>query len=296
MTSIMLLQKSINYMEEHLLEEINYLDVSIILGMSSYEFHRTFSSIIGMTANSYIRSRRLSLAGMELAENDEKVIDIALKYGYDTPESFTKAFIRFHGISPKQAKQQGAKLCLFNPLSIQISMEGGKSMDYQMRVSEGATYICLKRKFKNETINEIEDNGILDFWAESNEQNLIEEIRQLRPDGKKDLYGLCSPVKEENGLFEYGIGVIVDQDTKPFDRKDLESKGFSIWKTYKQQYVVFECMGTDGDCISDTWQRFFKEFLPQTGYSSSEETDYEIYFEKGKPGVFCELWIPIESK
>lgn len=128
MAWIEMLQQAINYMEDHLMDDIYYEDVADMVFISSYEFHRTFSIMAGMTANAYIRNRRLSLAGVELMETDEKVIDVALKYGYDTPESFTKAFTRFHGVSPKHAKKQGTKLCLFNPLKIKISMEGGKSM------------------------------------------------------------------------------------------------------------------------------------------------------------------------
>ena len=126
------LQRAIEYMEEHLMEEINYEDVAESVHISSYEFHRAFSFLTGMTANTYIRNRRLSLAGKEIMESDAKITDIALKYGYDTPESFTKAFSRFHDIAPKIAREESAKLTLFNPRAIKITVEGGKSMDYRI--------------------------------------------------------------------------------------------------------------------------------------------------------------------
>lgn len=122
------MQQAITYMEEHLMEEINYEDVAKHVHTSNYEFHRAFSFLTGMTANTYIRNRRLSLAGREIVETDTKITDIALKYGYETPESFTKAFTRFHGIAPKFAREESAKLLLFNPLVIKITVEGGKSM------------------------------------------------------------------------------------------------------------------------------------------------------------------------
>ena len=106
------IQLAINYIEEHIMNEINYEDAAKSLHISCYEFHRAFSFLTGMTANAYIRSRRLSLAGREIVETDAKITDIALKYGYDTPESFTKAFTRFHGISPKTARDESAKLAL----------------------------------------------------------------------------------------------------------------------------------------------------------------------------------------
>ena len=114
------MQHAITYMEEHLMEEINYEDVARHVHTSSYEFHRAFSFLAGMTANTYLRNRRLSLAGREIMETDAKITDIALKYGYETPESFTKAFTRFHGIAPKFAREESAKLLLFNPLVIKI--------------------------------------------------------------------------------------------------------------------------------------------------------------------------------
>lgn len=99
------MQQAIIYMEEHLMEEINYEDVADHIHISNYEFHRAFSFLSGMTANAYIRNRRLSLAGREVVEINAKITDIVLKYGYETPESFTKAFTRFHGVSPKFARK-----------------------------------------------------------------------------------------------------------------------------------------------------------------------------------------------
>lgn len=290
-----MLQQAINYMEDHLLDEINYEDVAAKFYMSSYEFHRTFSIMAGMTVNTYIRNRRLSLAGAELLESDAKVIDVALKYGYDTPESFTKAFTRFHGVSPKLAKKQGTKLCLFNPLVIKISMEGGKCMDYRMEEREMQSFLCCRNAFSNESMNEEGNHQIPDFWDECHRKKLLEPLYQLRPQGKRDLYGLCSPTIKGNNTFDYGIGVILDEETHDFNQREMEQKGYHVWTVEKQLYVVFECFGETGGCIRDAWNRFYQEFLPQMGYAISDHTDYEIYYEKSKPNLFCELWIPVKK-
>ena len=118
--SLHLIQQAINYMEAHLFEDIGYLDVAKSVHMSGYNFHRTFSFVTGMSANEYIRKRRLTLAAQELQSTGLSVIDAAYKYGYESPESFSKAFSRFHGSTPKQARQKGARLHLFNPLVINI--------------------------------------------------------------------------------------------------------------------------------------------------------------------------------
>ena len=290
------MQQAITYMEEHLLEEINYEVVAKQVHTSGYEFHRAFSFLTGMTANAYIRNRRLSLAGREIVETDTKITDIALKYGYDTPESFTKAFTRFHGVAPKFAREEAAKLVLFNPLVIKIAVEGGKSMDYRIVQTKEQKFISLARSFSNEIINDEENHEIPDFCEECHHKNLVEPLRMLRTDGKKNLYGLCTPTREGEDTFQYGIGVLIDEETKDFDAEEMKSAGYCIWDVKPGTYVVFDCIGEDGDCISDTWSKFYKEFLPQMGYEAEAETDYEIYFEQGRKGLFCELWIPVKNK
>ena len=126
------IQNAINYIEEHLLEEIDYEEVARQSYSSGYHFQRVFSILCGYTVGEYIRNRRLSLAGMELQVEKAKVIDVALKYGYDSPDSFAKAFQKFHGITPSKARMDGAVLNSFSRLSLKISLEGGKMMNYKM--------------------------------------------------------------------------------------------------------------------------------------------------------------------
>lgn len=189
--SIQLIQQAICYMEEHICEDISYAGVARRAHMSSYNFHRTFSFIVGMTANEYIRKRRLTLAALELQTTDISVLDVAYKYGYESPESFSKAFSRFHGSTPKQAKQKGTKLHLFHPLVIKIILEGGNVMDYRMEHRERQEFLALVRAFPNEIINDDDDHSIPDFWTECSDKNLVEPMKSLRKEGKQDLYGLC---------------------------------------------------------------------------------------------------------
>ena len=293
--SIQLIQQAICYMEEHIYENINYTDVAKSIHMSGYNFHRTFSFIAGMTANEYIRNRRLTLAAQELQTTDISVIDVAYKYGYESPESFSKAFSRFHGSTPRQAKQKGTKLHLFNPLAIKITLEGGSIMDYRMEHKESQQFLALVRALPNEITSDDNDHSIPDFWTECYEKNLIEPMQALRPEGKRDMYGLCSPLKDSETHFDYGIGIMLDEDT---DQKELErfiKNGCSIWKTEPADYAVFKCFGSDSSCLGETWNKFFNEFAPQTGYMQTDDTDFEIYFENGESGLFCELWVPVKK-
>ena len=293
--SIQLIQQAICYMEEHIYENINYIDVADSIHMSGYNFHRMFSFITGMTANEYIRNRRLTLAAQELQATGISVIEAAYKYGYETPESFSKAFSRFHGSTPKQAKQKGTSLHLFNPLVIKIKMEGGNIMDYRMEHTECQKFIALVKAFSNEIINDGNDNSIPSFWTECYEKDLIVPLKLLRPEGKRDIYGLCSPVKENETHFNYGIGIIIDENTNTTELNKFLNNGYSIWETNPADYAVFRCIGSDGECIGETWDKFFKEFIPQTGYIQTDDTDFEIYFENGESGLFCELWVPVKK-
>ncbi|MCI8343977.1 MAG: AraC family transcriptional regulator [Clostridia bacterium] len=291
--SVLLIQQAIEYIERHLYEKIDYTDVAKSVYMSAYNFHRTFGFLVGMSPNEYVKSRRLSLAAQALQSSEISVIDAAYRFGYETPESFSKAFSRFHGCSPVQAKRGGVKLRLFNPLAIKITFEGGSVMDYAIKRKQGQRFLAVKRAFPNEISTDDNDRSIPDFWTECQEGDVIGRMLRLRAEGKRDLYGLCRPVRANETHFDYGIGVLLDEDTHTAEAEKLLAQGYCVWETEENDYAVFRCMGENGDCIGETWSKFFQQFSPQTGYVQTDDTDYEVYFERGEEGVFCELWIPV---
>lgn len=295
MKTLQLLQQAVNYMEAHLLEPMDVCAIAKSACMSNYSFHQTFGVLSGMTPSEYIRKRRLSQAGQELQSTDISVIDAALKYGYDTPEGFAKAFSRFHGVSPRQAKLKGTTLCMFNPLFIKIIMEGGTMLNYRMESRGAMRFVTMARAFPNAIINDGNDHSIPDFWGECQQNKLLAPLIRLRPAGKRDLYGLCSPTKDHATHFQYGIGVMLDDETDTATLHHLLKSGYSIWELDAADYAVFPCMGDDPNCISETWSRFFKEFVPQSGYVQTEQSDFEVYYENGNPAMMCELWIPVEK-
>ena len=168
-------------------------------------------------------------------------------------------------------------------------------MDYRMEHREQQQFIALVRAFPNEITNDDNDTSIPDFWTECTEKNLIEPMKLLRAEGKRDLYGLCSPTKDNESHFNYGIGVAMDENTDQTQLEQFINNGYVIWKTFPADYAVFKCYGPDGNCLGETWNKFFKEFVPQTGYVQTDDTDYEIYFENGESGLFCELWVPVKK-
>jgi AraC family transcriptional regulator len=286
MEVIQSIQRAIAYMEDHMLEPINYEDVARQVYMSNYHFHRIFSMMTGITANEYIRNRRLSMAGQELTLSSQKVIDIAYKYGYDSPESFTKAFTRFHGISPNVAKRSGARLKSYNRLVIKLLLEGGTMMEYKIVEREPFQLLAKVRQFRNEIISEKGNQEIPEFWKKSGKEGVFEVLNRYAKN--HNVYGPCAPISKESPYFDYGIGMEYDGGEVP--------EGFQLWQVKPTLWAVFPCVGDDGSCIANTWDRIMKEFLPGSDYSILDDIDFELYPEKNEDHVFCEIWLPVEKK
>jgi len=286
MDCIQTIQKAIKYMEDHMMDKITYEDVARQLYVSNYHFHRLFSMITGITANEYIRNRKLSMAGQELILSDKKIIDIALKYGYETPESFTKAFSRFHGVTPSVAKRSGAQLQFFDRLVIKIQLEGGTVMEYKIVEKERFSLLLKVKAFRNESVSENGNTEIPDFWKQCGENGVFDVLKDHTKN--QDVYGACAPISTENTYFEYGIGGVHDGGKVPSE--------FCIWNIESPLWAVFKCIGTDGNCIGETWDRIFKEFLPGSDYEMLDDIDFELYPEDSKADCFCEIWIPVKKK
>ena len=141
------MQKAIDYIEDNLTESIDYEKIAAQSFSSSYHFQRVFSILCGFTLGEYIRNRRLSLAGTELAASDAKIMDIALKYGYESPDSFAKAFQKFHGVLPSQARSNGGTLRSFSRLVLKLSLEGGSTMNYRIEETPGMILTGYKCHF-----------------------------------------------------------------------------------------------------------------------------------------------------
>ena len=153
---------SIQYIEDHITEDITVEDVAKCVGVSSFYFQKGFAMLCGFSVSEYIRNRRLALAGNELLVTEEKIIDIAMKYGYDSPDSFTKAFTRFHGVTPTSVRKDAVLLKSFAPLKLKISLEGGYLMDYKIVRKEEFTVIANVKTFPYEGAKE----SIPQFWQE----------------------------------------------------------------------------------------------------------------------------------
>lgn len=231
-----------------------------------------------MSVGEYLRNRRLSLAGEELTRQDVKVIDVALKYGYDSPESFTKAFTRFHGITPSQVKK-GKDLKSFNKLVVKITLEGGTVMDYRIEKREGFRLLVYGKMFTEESSKE----GIPAFWDEY----YREEIYKKAP----GYLGICAQEKDGAKEFLYGIGCDAENVSEvPEDFQIVEIPAYT--------WAIFKCVGPTPDSIQKTWDAIYREWLPGADYELIPDYDIENYLpgDNTAEDYVSEIWLPVREK
>lgn len=269
---------SIAYMEDHLTENVTLEDIAKSVNLSVFHFHRAFSMLTEMSPAEYLRNRRLSQAGAELANGGEKIIDVALKYGYETPESFTKAFSRYHGVTPMQAKK-GSPLQFMSRYTVRITIEGGCIMEYKIEKWEAMDLLLHAKEFSTEN----SDSEIPKFW---DEYYANEEYRKV-----PGYLGICAQEKTGGDKFKYGIGCKAsDVDGVP--------EGFEIIHIPEYTWAVFKCVGPSPDAIQAMWDKIYREWLPVADYELIPDYDIENYLE-GDPTAadyVSEICIPVKKK
>lgn len=285
------LQRAIDYVEEHLLEEIDYETAAKKACSSAFHFQRVFGIICGFALGDYIRMRRLSLAASDLACGKDKVIDIALKYGYDTPESFTRAFTRFHGITPTEARR-GGNVKSFSRLSVKLILTGGSTMDYRIEKLDAIKVVC-RRKTVKKSAEEGPAWEISDFWDECTKDGSIKKLVGCFPKEPrlKGLLGICYSEDTEGLKFPYGIGV--EYDGRPVE------EGFEIVEIPAHTYAVFPCRGKMPEAFSETYRKIVTEFFPQSDrYEYAQGIELEVYpsDKVDDPKYFCEIWVAVREK
>ena len=273
------LNRAIDYIEDHLLEELTCEEIAAHVYISNFHFQRCFSLLTGMTVGEYIRNRRLSLAGQCLVASDEKVVDVALKYGYETPESFTRAFTRFHGVTPTQAKFEGSELKSFNRLLIKIKLEGGTVMDYRIITKDPIKVLAMTRVFKT-------GSSFIDlpnYWTEYYSKG----YNKLVP----GMMGVCEPERPDSDEFKYGIGREYAEDSEI-------PNGYEILTIPANTWAVFKCVGPMPTAMHEVWKRIYSEWLPQAEYERIQDCDFEVYTEGDNQNkdYISEIWMPVKKK
>lgn len=285
------IQRAIDYVEANITEEIDFEEAARQAYSSSFHFQRVFGILCGFSFGDYIRMRRLSLAGEELSKGNAKIIDIALKYGYDTPESFSRAFTRFHGIAPSEAKR-GGRVRIFIPLSVKLTLTGGSKMDYRIEKRDAFQVVC-KRKRVGKPQSAEATQEITGMWQEFGADGTMGRLIACLPETPvmKGLLGICFSSELNAEQFPYGIGV--EYDGRKVD-DDLE-----IVTIPANTYAVFTSRGKMPDAFIETYHRIVTEFFPQSSqYEYAENVEFEVYSSEdvSDPDYRCEIWIAVKEK
>ncbi|MBX4265530.1 AraC family transcriptional regulator [Clostridium estertheticum] len=279
------LSEVVDYIESNLTGVISYDEVAKIACCSTYYFQRIFSYVADIPLSEYIRRRRMTAAAFELQTSDKKVMDIGLKYGYESPTSFNRAFQSVHGVAPTVARTKGTLLTAYSPISFSISVVGGENMNYRIETKEririvGARTALQEDMDQNQKIVPL-------FWNRMLESTLFSEICGLIDKESYGIFGVTAYTNPQN--IYYYIAAPTDKPVPD---------GMFEFEIPAATWVVFECNGHFKESVQTIFKRFLTEWLPVSGYEYAQLPDIEVYpiSNKSSKGGHAEVWIAIKKE
>ena len=290
MDSLSRLNHALAYIEEHLAEDIDYKQVAAVACCSEYHFKRMFSFLSGISLSEYMRRRRLTLAALDLKDSDLRIIDVAVKYGYDSADSFSRAFRAMHGVLPSAAKSEHAQIKAWPRMTFQLSIKGAYEMNYRIVERESFRFVGFKKRVP------IIFEGVNPEIAKMAELLTPALIGRLKALSNAEPSGIISASTrfsegrmEERGELDHYIGVATSSNgTAEFDVLEIDA---STW-------AVFEAIGPFPDTLQNVWGRIYAEWFPSSGYEAVEGP--EILWNESKdtenPKYRSEIWIPVRKK
>lgn len=287
MDSLRRLNEALGYIEENLLDDIDYKEVARLAFCSEYHFQRMFSYLAGVSLSEYIRHRRLSLAAFELMNSSERILDIAIKYGYNSPDSFTRAFQSLHGITPSEARNGGQSLKAFPKMTFHLSIKGAGEMNYRIVEKESFSLVGIKKRVP------IIFNGvnpeIASMWQSLNMEkiNTLKQLSNVEPIGLLSASTNFSEGRmEEKGELDHYIGVATTKEC-PDDLTKLEVPALT--------WAVFEAVGPFPDTLQNLWGRIYSEWFPSSKFQLAvgPEMLWNEHKDVTSPTFRSEIWIPV---
>lgn len=279
------LSQVIDYIEKNLDGDISYDEAAKIACLSPYYFQRIFSYITGITLSEYVRRRRMTKAAFELQTTNKKVMDIGLKYGYESPTAFNRAFQSVHGVAPTAARAKGTLLAAYPPISFSISATGGENMKYRIETKEAIRTIGVKTNLKED----MEENQKIApvFWSKTLKSPLFSDICKLTNKEPHGILGISTYIDSKN--IYYYIAAPTDK-TVPCGMVEFEIPA-AAW-------VIFECNGRFKESVQTIFKRFFTEWLPTSDYEYAGLPDIEVYpvNTNGEKSGHAEVWIAIKPQ
>lgn len=276
------LNNSINYMEENIKGTIDLEEVSRIACCSTYHFQRMFAYIANIPLSEYIRRRKMSLAAVDLQSGNEKVIDVSLKYGYNSPTAFNRAFKSVHGISPSQAKKEGTILKAFPPISFKITIKGDSEMKFRIEKKESFRIVGISEALETDIEKNFEI--VPKMWATATMDGTIAKLGSIMNANPLGMLGVSSCNNASD--WRYYIAV---------------ASTHSIDNTL-EEFIVPECTWAifpgegHAQSIQELQKRIITEWLPTSGYEYANAPDIEVYLNADPEDAKYEMWIPVIKK
>lgn len=274
------LNQSIQYIEEHLTEEVDYAALAKIACCSVYHYQRMFAYMAGMTLSEYVRRRKMSLAAVDL-QAGEKVVDAALKYGYQSPTAFNRAFQAVHGAPPSAVREQGAVVKSFPPLHFAVTVKGAEELKYRIEKREAFRIIGVSVPLDRD----IEKNFAVvpQMWGRAAMDGTIQKLAASMDGQPAGLLGVSACGDGE--AWRYFIAAASGREAGAFEEYMVPA---AVW-------AVFPGEGTNIS-LQDLERRIVTEWLPGSGYEYGNAPDVEVYLNPDPENAKYEVWIPVVKK
>ena len=290
MDTLRSMNNAMAYIEEHLTEDIDYRKISKIAYCSEYHFKRMFSFLSGVSLSEYIRRRKLTLAAFDLKDRDLRIIDVAMKYGYSSADSFSRAFHSMHGILPSEARSNNIQLKAYPRMTFQLSIKGGCEMNYRIVEKESFKLVGFKKRVP------IIFEGVNPEIAKMAELLSSEAIKQLKAISDVEPTGIISASTnfsegrmEEKGELDHYIGVATSSN---------ETLDFDVLSIEPGTWAVFESIGPFPETLQNVWGRIYSEWFPSSGYEVTlgPEILWNESPDTDNPNYRSEIWIPVKKR
>lgn len=290
MDSLEQLNSALRYIEEHLTDDIDFKEAARIACCSEYHFTRMFSFLAGVTLSEYIRRRRLTLAAFELLEGSSRILDVAVKYGYHSPDAFTRAFQSLHGMTPSDARQNRQYLKSYPRMTFQLTIRGGNEMKYRIVQKKAFRIVGLKKRVG------IQFDGvnpeIAAMW-QSLTPELIQTLKGLSDTEPSGLISASVNFSEERMEEKGGLDHYIGAATTKACPEPMESL-----EVQPSDWAVFEAVGPFPDTLQNVWGRIYSEWFPSSRYELAEgpEILWNEHKDVASPDFRSEIWIPVAPK